>query len=649
MALNQEQFEALVKRLEIFAREQPKNYRLRVGLLAALGYAYLFLVLGSLLSIAIGLGWLVFYSHKFNALELQGGFLLLIPVFAILKSLWVRLPLPLGRVLDPKEAPHLFAVIKDLSSSLDAPFPDQVLITTEFNASVVQLPRLGIFGWQKNYLLLGLPLMEALTPEQFRGVLAHELAHLSGNHGRFASWIYRVRKTWVQILSQVQANGNSFLFDSFFNWYAPFFDAYSFVFVRMNEYEADRCAAQVVGPKNIAEALINVEIRNHFLEYSFWPRVSRQLNEQAEPPSSMYTHMLNTLRLELAFHDAERWFHQALKQQTNTQDTHPCLTERLSALGLRSDWQPELPPSTVVIEVSSARHFLQSALEPLTDHFNESWKQEVSLSWQERHHYLQGSKKSLRRLEEKAQHQVLTEEEAWERAYWTVELQERQQAIPLLQEILFVNPNHVCANYLLGEILLEQENTAGIALLEKAIALDPEISLSGNELIYLFHRKQGRQAEANRYLNQIEQHQILLTKVSQERSSLSDRDHFKFHHLSDSEIVKLTQQLANYPEITEAYLVQKEVEYLPDKPLYILALRHGSAWWQIESSYRAQKLCDQVASEMTFPGGTYILVLDDLNKKVEKKIFQIPGASIYLRKSNGYPSEGLRVETNQAS
>jgi len=629
MALNQEQFEALVKRLETLAREQPKNYRLRLGLLAALGYAYLFLILGSLLSIFIGLVWLASYSQSLSAIEFQGSFLLLIPIFAILKSLWVRLPPPTGRVLDQKEAPHLFAAIKDLSSSLDAPCPDQVLITTEFNASIVQLPRLGIFGWQKNYLLLGLPLMEALTPEQFRGVLAHELAHLSGNHGRFASWIYRGRKTWMQISSQVQKNGNSFLFDYFFNWYTPIFDAYSFVFVRMNEYEADRCAARVVGPKNIAEALINVEIRNHFLEYSFWPGVSRQLNEQAEPPSSMYTHMLNTLRLELAFHDAERWFHQALKKQTNTQDTHPCLAERLSALGLRPDWQPKLPPSTVVIKVSSAHHFLKSALEPLTNHFNENWKQEVSLSWQERHNHLQESKKSLHRLEEKAQHQLLTEEEAWERAHWTAELQERQQAIPLLKELLFVNPDHVCANYLLGEIFLEQENIAGITLLENAMVLDSKFLLSGNELIHLFHQRQGRQEEANRYLNRIEQHQILLTKVNQERSSVSDRDNFMFHHLSDSEIVKLTKQLAHYPEITEAYLVQKEVEYLPDKPLYILALRHRSAWWKIENNHCVQKLCDQLASGMTFPGGTYILILDDLNKKIEEKICQIPEASIY--------------------
>ena len=45
MAMRQEQFDALVQRLENFARQQPGIYKLRVGLLAVLGYAYIFLVL----------------------------------------------------------------------------------------------------------------------------------------------------------------------------------------------------------------------------------------------------------------------------------------------------------------------------------------------------------------------------------------------------------------------------------------------------------------------------------------------------------------------------------------------------------------------------------------------------------------------------
>jgi Zn-dependent protease with chaperone function len=631
MALSQEQFEALIKRLETLAHERPKSYRLRVGLLAALGYVYLLFILASLLFIFLGLIWLVFYSKKINTLELQGGFLILIPIFSILRSLWVRLPPPTGRLLHPKEASPLFATVKDLAASLKAPFPDRILITSDFNASVVQIPRLGIFGWQKNYLLIGLPLMHALSPEQFRAVLAHELGHLSGNHSQFASWIYRVRKTWVQVLQQMQSKGHSFLFDSFFNWYIPFFDAYSFVFARMNEYEADRCAAQVVGPKYIAEALINVEIRNHFLDQSFWPRISKQMNEQAEPPSGIYSNMLNNMRLGIAFDDAERWFHQALQQTTNTQDTHPCLAERLAALGLRSDWQPAIPSSTVVIEISAAQYFLKSALEPLTHHFNQSWKKEMAPSWKERHAHLQESKMNLQQLEEKAQHQILNPEEAWERAYWTAELHEKSQAIALLQEILIAHPDHVYANYLLGEILLGKEDIVGIAFLEKAMALDPEISISGNELIYNFLKRQGKLGEASHYLNRVKQHQILLTNVSHERSSVHNRDHFKIHHLSESVLSELTEQLAKYPEIKEAYLVQKVVKYVPEKPFYVLALRHHSTWWKLESSYRAQKLCEQIAAEITFPGVTYILILDDLNKKIEKKICPTPGASIYRR------------------
>ena len=56
-------------------------------------------------------------------------------------------------------------------------------------------------------------------------------------------------KTWFQLLERVQKirHKGSFIFENFFNWYAPFFSAYSFVLARMDEYEADRCAVQLAG------------------------------------------------------------------------------------------------------------------------------------------------------------------------------------------------------------------------------------------------------------------------------------------------------------------------------------------------------------------------------------------------------------------
>src|SRR4030095_76692 len=122
-----------------------------------------------------------------------------------------------------------YDLVREVETAVQSPHVHHIILTDDFNAAVVQIPRLGVFGWQKNYLLVGLPLMQALSPAQFRAVIAHELGHLSGNHGRFAGWIYRVRLTWVQLLTRLQQEGRhgSFIFERFINWYAPFFNAYS--------------------------------------------------------------------------------------------------------------------------------------------------------------------------------------------------------------------------------------------------------------------------------------------------------------------------------------------------------------------------------------------------------------------------------------
>lgn len=44
MSLNQEQFDTLIHKLEVFARKQPNAYKLRVALLATLGYVYIFAI-----------------------------------------------------------------------------------------------------------------------------------------------------------------------------------------------------------------------------------------------------------------------------------------------------------------------------------------------------------------------------------------------------------------------------------------------------------------------------------------------------------------------------------------------------------------------------------------------------------------------------
>ncbi len=627
--MTNEEFNALIQQLETYAQRQPANYKLRVGLLAVLGYAYIFLVLAGLFAALAILVLIVVYSHRINSALIKLFILLLVPILIVLRSLWVSIPPPKGLELRRQQVPHLFELIHELTKALKAPRFHRVLLNSEFNAAVVQVPRLGLFGWQQNYLLLGLPLMQALSPQQFRAVLAHELGHLSGNHSQFAGWIYRVRKTWGQMLErfhQSEQVGASVLFNRFFNWYAPFFSAYSFVLARANEYEADRCAAEVAGSQHIAEALLNLEIKSQLLKQSFWTKVYQQADERPEPLKSPFTALAKALATGDEPENEQKWLQQALLVQTDNADTHPCLTDRLTALGY--SLPPTLPQP---VKVTAARQFLGTAMAQLMQTLDTQWRTAVNYQWRERYTYAQQIRASLQALEEKASHSSLTVGEAWNRAQWTLELRGNQDAIPLLQAVLEMEPSHASANYVLGQILIQQEDETGIEHLETTMAKDPSTVIEGCQWIYSFLQRQGREEEAANYRQRAEKHYELLLLARQERSDVRINDRFERHGLSAEAEAQIRQQLARYPEVKEAYLVRKVVQYFPEQPFYVLGVKRKRSLLELDEQSADQKLLDRLANELQFAGETWIVLLNSVTKGLTKVLKKTAGDAIYHR------------------
>src|SRR6185437_8820758 len=93
------QFRELVDELEVSAQHSEGGYRLRVALLAALGYAYVVVVVALLL----GALWLLFLAMKDG--RHLGLLKLAIPMALLalvgLRALWVRLEPPAGKPLTP--------------------------------------------------------------------------------------------------------------------------------------------------------------------------------------------------------------------------------------------------------------------------------------------------------------------------------------------------------------------------------------------------------------------------------------------------------------------------------------------------------------------------------------------------------------------
>ncbi len=613
--MNEEQFDDLIQKLEKYARQNPAKYKFRIGLLAALGYAYVLFVLVLL----CGIFWIATRTFVFSILIGLG----------ILRSLWLSFPKPNGVEITRSELPELFALIDELTVALQAPTFHHIILDNQHNAGVIQVPRFGFLGWYQNYLFLGLPLMQSLSPEQFRAVVAHELGHLSGNHSRFAGWIYRLRNIWYQFGEGLERNGQggSILFSTFFKWYAPFFRAYSFVLARANEYEADRCAAELAGSHHAAEALVNLEIKGNFFHKSVWKPIFKQALDFEQPPDGTIAKVLQEMRKEVPAQQAAFSLNLALVEKTNHEDTHPCLADRLSAFGyLPVGYDVPLPaPMTE----TAAERFLGEKWDNFTALLDEEWKKAIAPVWKQIHLKARQRSQNLALLETKAQINSLTTDSAWKRAQLTAEFKGEANAIPLYRELLAQNPHHALANYELGQILLEQNDFTGISHIEIAIEQDPSLVIPGCQLLYAFLKQHGKLTAAQVYHERAIKHSHIWEKAAAERKGVSDRDRFEPHNLSPMQLAEISEQISHYPQIKQAYLVRKVLVHFPEKPFYILAIMQRYIRLEANNYINDNQLIDLLLDGLNFSGDVFGIVLNGYNTKLGQAICKVENASIF--------------------
>jgi len=625
--MKQVEFERLVRRLEGLAAAHPRLYRVKTGLLGLLGYAYIFGVLAvvaallAVLSVSAVKGRSSFHVVKI-------GIPLIVLAGIILRSLWVRLRPPDGIPLRRAEAERLHDAVEKIRRAVKGPHIHEIRLTDDFNAAVVQVPRLGIFGWQKNYLTVGLPLMHALSPAQFEAVLAHEIGHLSAAHGRFGAWIYRIRKTWYRLVEALVAEERwgAFFVERFFRWYAPYFGAYSFVLARANEYAADRFAADYAGANATAEALVAVNANGVFLDETFWPAVLEKADDQPDPPfpfREMEPALSSSLRAETATAIVSR----VLSRKTGSDDTHPSLSDRLAALGKK----PHLPEPAAE---TAARRFLPGSLEELAARLDGAWRDEIAGRWRERHAGALEARKALEALEARAASGALPPEESMRRAALVEEVRGDAAALPLYREIAATDESCADAHHAVGRILLAAGDERGIHLLDKAMELDARWIIDACDRIHGYLMSRGREKDALPYYERGERRAELLEQAKAERDSVSARDVFLPHGLAREDLDAVTEQLSRYPKLHKAYLVRKVVKLFPDFPQYVLGVAIRFPWYEYVSQRRLNDLHLQIAGELEFPFPAIVINLSvEGSGGFRKKMKKIPGAAIYRRGS----------------
>lgn len=614
------EFEALVARLDTLAQHDPRGYRLRLIGLALLGYGYLAGVVGLLIALLLAAALSVIFL-KLLAIKLVIP--LAIFIWVILRALWVRIAPPVGFAVTSRTAPALFERIDQLRSALKAPRFHRVLVTDDFNAAVMQVPLLGLFGWHRNYLLLGLPLLKCLTREQLDAVLAHEFGHLAGGHARFGNWLYRSRAVWLQLDESIgrAGGGGSFLFRRFFQWYVPYFRAWTFPLARANEYEADAVSAHLTSPRVAAEALTSVNVGAALLEERFWPELHRNADEQPQPAFLPYSRIGEGLDHDFRSDSGRRWLDQALARETTYNDTHPALRDRLAALGQQAS---VAPPA----EGGSADHLLGALREHIIETFDTRWKEQVSHDWRQRYDAVQQGRRRLDELDQLAGTRALEADEKLERAHLLADARkDPDAALEQLRQAVEAHADSAPANFHYGLHLLARNDAAGVAFMTRAMELQPDARGTVSEALRDYYWRSGDKASADAWHDQMERHEAITDQARAERARFTVKDTLQPHGLTIEQVAAISAQLRELG-IYRAWLVQRVLKHMPERPQLALGFR-ATRPLRWHTAARVEHQQSQILSRITFPHDIIVLAVDRGNAQFRKKFEKVKGSRLY--------------------
>jgi hypothetical protein len=411
----------------------------------------------------------------------------------------------------------------------------------------------------------------------------------------------------------------------FFKLYEPFFRAYSFVLSRSDEYYADRCAADYTSTQNAAEDLIRIYVKGHHA-FKLWANFYRRAAQQPQPPDNAVSYLLEQLATPIAPEDAATWLELELARQTDHEDTHPCLSERLEAYGYRYT-TGELP-LPLTIEKTATEVFLGKEADWAVAMLDQQWQTEHGKQWQQEYTKAQLRSRFWQHLQQRQQAQSLTIEEALKLALLTAEFGEPAVAIAQLHTLVQQAPDQAMVHYRLGELLLKQRSLAGLNHLETAIQQQPHILLYSFESLYSGLKQQGRHPEAAAYLQQYRELYPLWQRSRQERNELTGKTVFQSHHLPSETIEQITWQLRQYPEVRAAYLARRQVKYLPESPCYVLGIM-----WQLNRhdpihSLREWDLVEVISQALCLSMEVKVVLFHDRQRQLYYSLRKVPGSKL---------------------
>lgn len=550
--------EADVQNLVDQAMADPERFTRSVQRSTFLAYAYVaFVILG--LTAAVGGGMvLIQYRPLIGVLIvfLAGGAL-----FAFVRSLNLGIEPITALQADLREAPQLETEIKRFAKMYDLPPICKVFVDYSTDAGVVTETRPGFWGGSNTSLLLGYFTLRQLSPAEFRALMAHEMAHYVGGHGRVslaaANLSERLRGMQDNMMEREQG---TWLIFPFLRWFYNPYQKRVFALKRVHEVEADRLAAKAIGAEESANMLARLILIEH-------QRQNLQ-NEEAEkgPPTlEAYIRIEEGLGLDKMPRDElADLLKKELDVPAHVRGVHPPLTERWKIMGVDpADFEKRLDALAKPIGESALQHYFGVHAEAFTSRVRRDFMTRNADQIEE---YTQDQRKMNEALEDFRRRPVeqLSAQEWFQYLGLEGGRGNCETAIALSDQALRRFPNDASLWFAAGQLRLRHGDPDAERYLTKSIELDPNME----GVITHFRLQNAQEQNDTASARELEQLAMDLEArelaIDREMSQMSPNSAIEPWVLAPEDREALARVLVALREVDSAYTVICRPRSAPD-------------------------------------------------------------------------------------
>ena len=285
----------------------------------------------------------------------------------------LKFSLPSGLDVTKEKFPHLFKLIEELQSEFGDPKINRIIIHDKYEISVIKTPRSGMPFMNTTTLIIGLPILQTMSPLYFRALLARRIGQLSTQHTPVSTRLYFLNNIWAQfkVSSKRSKNKLTKVLSYFFQIYSPLYQKMLMPLIQEEELEADSYGMDIINVDDMNECIVYDEVVGQFLKNKFWPKIYHMAKRSKTPEFTPYAQITKVIKAGITDSEISETVQAALKVEMHNPAPVPSLVKRLNHLG----HVKPLPPKR--LSQTAADYYLGSNLGKIIQLFDKRWVSKI--------------------------------------------------------------------------------------------------------------------------------------------------------------------------------------------------------------------------------------------------------------------------------